>query len=305
MQIAILGLTKMGRLFAEKLLDGGHEVVIWNSSKDQLEEIRTEKAEFIVSQKLTLVHSIEEIQNILRKPRIIWSMVQAGEPTETLLNQLSQFVEAGDMVVDCGNSNYKDTERRFSDFEKRGVKFLGIGVTGGAHALEDGCCLTVGGNADGYQFIIPALDVLTSPNGAHSYFGTGGAGHFVKMVHSGIEAGMTQAIAEGIGVLRKSDYQFDTPDVVNTWQGGGIISSFLLDMAMDALIKDSGLSQFDGRIGTSASAKWALEQAKATNVPAPATEKSLEFSEKSQFDKTVQDTTVAKIIQAMKKEIGG
>jgi len=305
MQITILGLSKTGKLISERLLTDGHELIVWNSSNDALEEIRTEKAEFIVSQKLTLIHSIDEIRNISRKPRVLWSMLPSGEPTETMITQLNQFVEAGDIVADCSDSNFKDTERRSSEFEKRGIKFLGIGVAGGSHALEDGCCLMVGGNADAYQYVVPALESLSKPNGAYTYFGSGGAGHFVKMVHSGIESGMTQAIAEGIGILRKSDYQFDVPDVANTWQGGSIASSFLLDMVIDGLIKDPGLSQFDGRSGVSDLAKWALEQAKESNTPVPVTERAVEFSAKSEYDKTVQETTVAKIIQAMKKEIGG
>ncbi len=304
MQLAILGLSKTGKLIAEKLLADGHELVIWNNSKDALEEIRTEKAEFIVNQKLILVHSIEEMQNILRKPKVMWSMQVPGEPTESLLLQLNQFTDAGDIVIDGGNSNFKDTQRRFDEFEKKGVKFLGIGIEGGVNALENGCCLMVGGNPDAYQYIVPILESLAKPNGIHTYFGSGGSGHFVNMVHSAIEAGMMQAIAEGIGILRKSDYQLDPAEAANTWQGGAIVSSFLLDMAIDAMVKDPNLSQFDGRIHSSSLTKWAQERAKETSVPTPVTEKSLEFAEKSQYDKAIADTTVAKIVQAIKKEMG-
>ena len=305
MQVAILGLSNTGKLMAEKLLADGHELVVWNSSKEELEEIRTEKAEFIVNQKLKLVHSIEESQNLLRKPRVLWSMLPSGEPTETLMLQINQFVEAGDIVVDCANSNFKDTERRFNEFEKRGVKFLGIGVAGGVHALENGYCLMVGGNSDAYQYLVPVLESLAKPNGDHTYFGSGGAGHFVNMVHSGIESGMVQAIAEGLGILRKSNYQIDPTDAASNWQGGGIISSFLLDIATDALIKDPTLSQLDGRIDTASTEKWAIEEAKATNVPVPVTAQSVDFREKSQYDKAIQDTFVAKIIQAMRNEWRG
>lgn len=304
MQVAILGLSTTGKLVTDKLLTDGHELVVWNSSKEELEQIRTEKAEFIVSQKLIIVHTLEETRNILRKPRVLWSMQAPGEPTETLLTQISQFAESADTVVDGSNSNFKDTDRRFGEFQKRGVKFLGVGIAGGVHALENGCCLMVGGDSDAYQYLSPVLESLAKPNGVHSFFGTGGAGHFVQMVHCGIEASMEQAIAEGMALLQKSDYQLDPTEAANTWQGGGIISSFLLDMAMDALIKDPSLSQFDGRIFASSLAKFALDQAKASNVPSPVLEKALEISEKSQYDKAVSETTVAKIVQAMKKEVG-
>jgi len=305
MQLAILGLSKTGKLIVEKLLADGHEVIVWDRSKDEVETIRIEKAEFIVNQKLTIIHTLEELQNFVRKPRVIWSMMPSGEPTETVLQQLGQFAEAGDIIIDGGDSNFKDTDRRFDDFEKRGIKFLGIGIAGGVHALENGCCLMIGGNGDAYQYLIPVFDSLNKPNGAYTYFGTGGAGHFVNMVHAGIEYGMTQAIAEGMGILAKSDYQFDLGDVADTWQGGSIISSFLLDMVIDGISRDPDLSQFDGVMSATSEGKWDVEEAKTTYVPVPVTEQALSFREKSSYDKAVQETFVAKVIQAMLKEFRG
>ncbi|HSW47993.1 MAG TPA: NAD(P)-binding domain-containing protein [Candidatus Saccharimonadales bacterium] len=305
MQVAILGLSDAGKIMLSKLLDAGHEVVVWNNSKEELEQIRTEKAEFIVNQKLTIVHSIDEAQNILRKPRVLCSMQEAGEPTETMLLQLNQFTEAGDVVIDGSNSNYKDTERRFEEFDKRDVKFLGIGLTGGVSAGENGFCLMIGGDPDAYQYLSPIFETLAMPNGAHSYFGSGGAGHFVNMVHSAVEEGMLQVVAEGMGILRKSDYQLDSAYVANTWQDGAIVSSFIVDMAIDALIKDPNLSEFDGRIIAPKLAKLAREQAKETSVLIPAITQSLDFSEKSQYDNAIAQTFTAKLIQAMKREIDG
>lgn len=303
MQVSVLGLSEIGKAIVQKLLEGGHEVVVWDESRPILDAIRVEKAEYIVSQKLTIAHTIEEQQNLLRKPRVVLSMLPAGEPTETILNRLSQFVESGDILLDAAASNFKDTNRRFDDFEKKGVKFLGIGITGGRHALENGFCLMVGGNNEAYTYVVPLLDAMAKPNGIHTYFGTGGAGHFVQMVHNGIEYGMLQAIGEGMGILSKSDYQLNLQDAVNTWQEGGIVSSFLLDMTIDALSRDPALSQFNGMLEVPADIKWNIEQAKLVQVPTPATEQSLAFGEKSQYDKLVQDSFVAKIIQAMKKEI--
>lgn len=305
MQVAVLGLTNNGKLIVEKLLASGHEIVVWDRSKELLDAIRIEKAEFIVSQKLNIVHSLDEMQNFLRKPRIIWSLQQVGEPTETTLSQLHQYVESGDVVIDGATTNFKDTNRHSGDFENKGVKFLGIGIAGGVHALESGACLMVGGNAEAYQYIAPILDNLASPDGVHNYFGIGGAGHFVKMVHDGIEYGMIQAISEGLGVLSKSEYKLDIGEVADTWQDGAIVSSFLLDMVIDASVKDPSFSQFDGNIPSDPSVKWTIDQAKLSNLPVPAIEQSFEFRTKSSYDKLVQDTIIAKIVQAMKREIDG
>ena len=303
MQVSVLGLSQIGKIVVQKFLEDGHEVVVWDESRPALEAIRIEKAEFIISQKLTIAHTLEEQQNILRKPRVLLSMLPVGEPTETMLTRLSQFVELGDIILDGSASNFNDTNRRFDNFEKKGIKFLGIGMIGGRHAQENGFSLMVGGNNEGYNYVIPLLDSLSKPNGIHTYFGRGGAGHFVQMVHNGIEHGMLQVIGEGMGILSKSDYQIKLSEAVNTWQEGGIVSSFLLDMTIDALTKDPNLVQFNGMIDVSADAKWNIEQAKSTNIPTPAIEQSLAFSEKSQYDKQVQDSFVAKMIQAMKKEI--
>lgn len=305
MQVAILGLSEMGRVIVDKLLTDGHEVVAWNRSKEELESIRIEKAEFIVSQKLTIIHTIEELQSALRKPRVIWSMQPAGEATETVLSQVSVLVEPGDVLIDGANSNFRDTQRHFDENEGKGIKFLGIGIAGGVNGLSNGLSLMIGGNGEAYQYLTPLFNSLVTPNGIHTYFGTGGAGHFVKMVHNGIEYGMLQAIAEGLGVLRKSSYQVNLPNAINTWQEGAIISSFLLDMANDVLQKDPALSQFDGRIDSTGLGKLTVEQAKESVTPLPSIEQAVEFRARSQYDKAVQDTFVAKLVQAIRHEWGG
>jgi 6-phosphogluconate dehydrogenase len=305
MQVAVLGLTKNGRLIVEKLLSENHDVIVWDRAKEPLEAIRTEKAEFIVNQKLIIVHTLEELQNFLRKPRIIWCMQETGEPTETTLSQINQFTESGDVVIDGGDTYFKDTNRHFEDFEKKGVRFLGIGIAGGVHAYENGACLMIGGDQDGYQYIIPLLDAVTDPEGTYTYFGTGGAGHFVKMVHDGVEYGMTQAISEGIGLLSRSEYSLNIQDVVDTWQEGGITSSFLLDMVTGASVKDPGFSQNDGQTSVEPTAKWMVDLAKANSLPISVTEQAVQFRDKSKYDKAVQETTVAKVVKAIKKEIGG
>src|SRR6185437_13202121 len=171
MQIAILGMGKMGRNIAEKLMLEGHKVVIWNRSREILEQMRIEKASFIVEQKLQIVHQLDELRSTLSKPRIIWLMLPAGDTTEEVLGLLLEaVVEAGDIVIDGGNSFYKDTQKRYGNFEARGVKFLGIGVSGGIYGFKNGYPMMVGGNKSGYDYMSVILDSLAKPNGGHTFF---------------------------------------------------------------------------------------------------------------------------------------
>jgi 6-phosphogluconate dehydrogenase len=306
MQIAILGMGKMGRNIAEKLMIEGHEVVIWNRSREILDKLRVEKASYIVGQKLQIVHMLEELRNTLAKPRVIWLMLPAGEVTQDVLDQLQNgVVDLGDIVIDGGNAFYEDTQKRFKAFEARKIKYLGIGVSGGLHGFENGYPLMVGGTQAAYDYITVILDSLAKPNGGHTYFGEGGAGHFVKMVHNGIEYGMMQAIAEGFGVLSKSDYHLNLVDVGNNWQRGSIIASYLVYETISALIKDQSLSQFDGYIDAKGEGEWTVQTAKKLNVPVPVIEKALEFRKKSQYDKAIQETFVAKMVAALRHEFGG
>ncbi len=305
MQIAILGLGKMGKNIAEKLMTDGHQVVVWNRSPQALDQLRIEHAEFIVRQQLVLMHSLEEVVNTTLKPRVVWSMVPAGDATEEIMKQLDTVVGSGDILIDGGNAHFKDTERRYAYFKAKEVRFLGIGVSGGIHGRENGFSMMVGGDQSAYEYITPLLDSLAKPSGIHTYFGSGGAGHFVKMVHNGIEYGMMQAIAEGFGVLEKSSYELDLSSVVTTYQEGSIISAFLLDMVSDALTKDPTLSHTEGLIGTNGEAKWTVEVGKEQNIPVDVIEKSLDFRNRSQYDKAIQETFVAKMVQAMRHEFGG
>jgi 6-phosphogluconate dehydrogenase len=307
MQVGILGLGKMGRNLAVKLMQEGHKVVVWNRSRDVLDQMRQEQTAYIVSGQLSLAHTIDELRDSLQKPRIIWAMLPAGDATENAMTQLldAQVVEQGDVVIDGGNAFYKDTERRSQLFEQKQIKYLGIGVSGGIVGLTNGYPLMAGGNQSGYEYIKPVLDSLAKPNGTHTYFGTGGAGHFVKMVHNGVEYGMMQAIAEGFAVLARSEYKPNLANVGNNWQHGSIVSSFLVGMAVQAMSKDPNLDQFDGFIDAKGEGKWTIETAKEEHVPTPVMEAALEFRNKSQYDKGVQETYVAKLVAALRHEFGG
>jgi 6-phosphogluconate dehydrogenase len=305
MQIGLLGLGKMGRNIVDKLIEGNHSVVVWNRSPQILDQLRAEKSDAIIKGNLVITHSIDELKNTLRAPRIVWTMLPAGEPTATVLNQLKELLEKGDIVIDGGNAHYTDTEQRATEFATKEIKFLGIGVSGGLFGLTNGYPLMAGGDKDAYDYVTPLLNSLARPYGVHTYFGPGGAGHFVKMVHNGIEYGMMQALAEGFGVLAKSDRNFDLAAVAKNWQGGSIVASFLLDMASNALAKDASLSEYDGYINATGEAEWTIAEAKALKVQVPVIEQAFEFRKKSQYDNTIRGTYVAKMVAALRHEFGG
>src|ERR1035437_9793859 len=233
MKIGILGLGKMGSRIAIKLHHEKHEVFVWNRTPKEILGVQS-------------VKTIKELVSKLSKPRIFWIMLPSGEPTQTAIDELSKYLQKGDIVVDGGNANFKDTEARFRKFKKIGIEFLGIGVSGGIIAAKNGYPLMVGGSRKAYLKIKPILDSLSIPNGGHAYFGEGGAGHFVKMVHNAIEYGYMQSISEGFAVLEKSNYKFDLERIANLYRKNTLISGFMMDRAAEVLQKDPKLENLTG-----------------------------------------------------------
>ena len=308
MRLGLIGLGKMGSRIVLKLLKEGHTVVVWNRSSKASEELelKVQNAKFkITSQKLKISKTIGELVGSLEKPRVVWLMLPAGKATQTVFDEVSRFVEKEDIVIDGGNAYYKDTEDRYRKLKKIGVRFLGIGVSGGILAAKNGYPLMVGGDKSAYQHILPILSSLAKPNGGHAYFGEGGAGHFVKMVHNGIEYGMMQSLGEGFGVLQKSAYRLDLLEVSKLWQKGTIVSGFLLDRVFDALGNDPTLSKIKGYIEESGEAKWTVEEAKKQGVPIEIIEKSLAFRRQSQKDPVIQDSFAAKLVASLRNAFGG
>lgn len=301
MQIGFIGLGKMGSRMVQKLLNGGHEVVVWNRSEIPLREFQSK----VTSERLQVANGIKDLVSKLEKPRIIWLMLTAGEATESVLTELAKYVESEDIVIDGGNAHFKDTQRRYETFQMDTISYLGIGVSGGVLAVDNGYPLMVGGTKSAYDHITPLLDTLSNPHGGHTYFGEGGAGHFVKMVHNGIEYGMMQSIAEGFGVLDKGAYTLDLVEVAKLWQKGTIISSFLIDRAKDALEKDPELSQISGIVDASGEGEWTVQQGKESGVPVENIEQSLVFRKRSQVEKEVSETFAAKMVAALRHEFGG
>lgn len=304
MRVGFIGLGKMGSRMVLKLLGAGHEVVVWNRSIETIENFKLQITNAQLD-RIQFAQTIEELVQILESPRIIWSMLPAGEATENALAEVGKFTQANDIVIDGGNAHFSDTQRRFEQFQKKGIKFLGIGVSGGVHAFENGFTLMAGGDKAAFERISPLLETFAQPRADFAYLGTGGAGHFAKMVHNAIEYGMMQAIGEGFGILEKAPYAFNLLQAAKIYQKGSIISSFLIDRTVDALSKDERLSRTTGIVDATGEAKWAIEQAKKEGVDVEITEKSLEFRKKSQTVKKVQESFAAKLVAALRHEFGG
>lgn len=300
MQIGFIGLGKMGGRMARKLLKEGHDVRVWNRSEEPVKELQSQFPN-VVS-----FATVEELIKSLPKPRVVWSMLPAGDATEDMLTEIAKHVEKDDIVIDGANEKYIETERHYQEFTKKGIRFLGIGVSGGIVAVTDGYPQMVGGDKSAYDYITPILDSLAKPHGGHEYFGTGGAGHFVKMVHNGIEYPIMQAIGEGFGVLENSSYNFDLVKVAKLYQKGTLVSGFMMDRTVEALENDAHLESIQGTIGSaSGETVWTIEEAKKNNLPIESIEQSRDFRVRSETEKEIQDSFAAKMVGALRIAFGG
>lgn len=316
MILGFIGLGKMGSRMASKLLADGHELVVWNRSSAPIQELkfRIQNSKLKIKiQNLKVANSIQDLISELPSPRVIWLMVpahstgsgQAGNPTEEILREVLKYVEKEDIVIDGGNAHFKDTERRYQNFRKKEIRFLGIGVSGGIIAAKTGYPMMVGGDKSAYEYVNPILDSLAKPSGGHDYFGEGGAGHFIKMIHNGIEYGIMQSLGEGFEVLEKAPYEFDLLKVAKLWQKGTLVSGFMLERVVEALSKNPSLSNVSGFIESSGEADWTVDQAKEENVPVEIIERSLDYRKRSRSDPKIQNSFTAKMISALRNAFGG
>ena len=292
----------MGSNMVTKLLSEGHEVVVWNRSKEKVDSLLSDKKP---DWKVSAVATVEELVESLDPPRIIWLMLPAGEATQEILDEVEKYVAGGDIVIDGGNAHYPDTQKRWEHFSQKGIKFLGIGVSGGVIAAVEGYPLMAGGDRSAYDEIEPILDSLAKPKGGHQYFGQGGAGHFVKMVHNGIEYGVMQSIGEGFGVLEKSPYKLDLLKVARLYQKNTLNAGFMMQRTIETLEKDPKLETIEGYIDSSGEGEWTIEEAKKLDVPVLIIEESLKFRQKSQKDKKVSSTFAARMVAALRNAFGG
>ncbi|MEK7581564.1 MAG: NADP-dependent phosphogluconate dehydrogenase [Patescibacteria group bacterium] len=306
MKLGFIGLGKMGNRMVSKLLEEGHEVVVWNRTKEKIIDFRSQILDKDQLAKLFVAESVNDLVGKLDKPRIVWSMLPAGEATEKILKQVQDDVEAGDIAVDGGNSRFSDTDKRHESFKKKGVRFLGIGVSGGLIARESGYPMMVGGDKSAYHEIKPILESLAKPSGGYEYFGEGGAGHYVKMVHNAIEYGYMQSIGEGFGVLEKSPYNLDLLAVANLYDKGSLVSGFMMERAIEVLGQDPNLSKIEGVIGkASGETVWAVEEAKKKGLPIEIIERSLEIRRESETSEKIRKSFAARMVAALRNAFGG
>lgn len=304
MQIGFIGLGKMGSRMVTKLVADGFEVHVWNRSPEPLREFEDTPSANSGQVKVKIADSIGSLVSQLESPKVIWIMV-SHQGVEEILNELKKYLVKGDIIIDGGNSNYKDTDRRFEEFEKAGINFLGIGTSGGIIAIENGYPFMVGGSFGGYKKITPILDSLSKPNGGHEYFGKGGAGHFIKMIHNGVEYGMMQSIGEGFEILERSGYKLDLTKVASLWQKGTIVSGFLTDRAAEMLKLDPKLDAFAGVISRSGEGDWTIEAAKEEGVSAPSIQVAVDYRMESEGNENVQNSFTARMINALRMAFGG
>lgn len=297
MKVGFIGLGKMGSRMVGKLVTSGHEVSVWNRSPEASITLKKEYPTIEVAD------DVEGLAKSLKPPRIIWMMI-THTAVDEVLTEIKKHVVSRDVVIDAGNSNYKETDRRFKEFESEGISYLGIGTSGGILAAENGFPFMVGGSKKGYELIRPILETLSMPSGGHEYFGKGGAGHFVKMVHNGIEYGQMQALAEGFEVMEKSDYNLDLKKVAALYQKGTLVSGFLLDRLTSALEKDE-YEGFVGEVDASGEADWTVETAREEGVDVKIIEESLNYRKRSKTNEKIKKSTTAKLLSALRLEFGG
>ncbi|MBC6936583.1 MAG: decarboxylating 6-phosphogluconate dehydrogenase [Chloroflexi bacterium] len=295
MKLAMIGLGKMGGNMTRRLLKGGHQVVVFDP--------RPEAVETAARQGAAASASIAELVGKLEAPRAVWLMVPAGDITENAVTEVAAHLEPGDVVIDGGNSNYKDSIRRGALLEQQGIHFVDVGTSGGIWGLTEGYSMMVGGTETAVRHIRPALETLApAPDRGWGHVGPTGSGHFVKMVHNGIEYGLMQAYAEGFEILRaKEDFALDVHQIAEIWRFGSVVRSWLLDLAANALAEDADLSGIKGWVADSGEGRWTVFEAIDQDVPAPVITLSLMM----RFASRQPDSYAAKLLAALRNQFGG
>ena len=293
MRLAMIGLGRMGGNMVRRLLQGGHELVVYDRSSDAVEAH--------AARGVTRAKDLADLARQLPPRRIVWVMVPAGEPVESTIDELVPHLARGDIVIDGGNSNFRDTLRRAQALEARGIEFLDAGTSGGVHGLANGYCLMIGASPSAFQHCEPLFRTLAPPEG-YAHVGPPGAGHYVKMVHNGIEYGMLQAYAEGYEILHASrDFELDLGRIAKLWNNGSVVRSWLNELAERALSRDGELAGIRGYVEDSGEGRWTVEEAMRLDVPAPVITMSL----LARFRSRQEESFGAKVIAALRREFGG
>ncbi len=294
MRIGLIGLGRMGMNMARRLLGGGHEVLVYNRTPKKTEEMARQGA--------IPVFELAHFKEKLLPPRVLWLMLPAGSATDEHIQRLSALLEEGDLLIDGGNSYYKDSVRRFQALGSLGIRFLDVGVSGGIWGLERGYCLMAGGTYEDFKAVEPLFKTLAA-EGGYLYCGRAGAGHFVKMIHNGIEYAMMQAYGEGFHLLENSPYGegLDYADLARLWNRGSVIRSWLLELAETVFSEDARLKGILGYVEDSGEGRWTVQEAVESAVPAPVITLSL----MNRFRSRDADSFSDKLVAALRKAFGG
>jgi 6-phosphogluconate dehydrogenase len=283
-QLGMIGLGRMGGNMTIRLTERGHDVKTF----DRHSETRT-------------ATSLEELRDQLESPRSFWLMIPAGAPTEETFQSLLELADAGDAIIDGGNSNFHDSQRRHAEAQAKGIHFVDAGVSGGVWGLRNGYCLMVGGDDEPVQRLKPIFTDL-APEDGYAHVGASGAGHFTKMVHNGIEYGLMQAYAEGFEVMAKSEFELDLNEIAGIWRYGSVVRSWLLELLHDALEKGGNdLPHIKGYVEDSGEGRWTIQEAIAEDVPVPTITAALY----ARFASRIDESYAAKITAALRNEFGG
>lgn len=292
MHIGFIGLGKMGFNLVGNLVRHGHTVVGYDINETLVEAVKTQGAQG--------VSTLPELYAALPEKRVLWLMIPAGPLVDNVIEQLLGLMQAGDVVIDGGNSHYQDSVRRHAYLKEKGIGFLDCGTSGGISGALNGACTMVGGDADVIEPLHGVFNDISVENG-YLYTGPAGSGHFTKMVHNGIEYGMMQSIAEGFEVLEKSQFPFDFEAVARMWGHGSVIRGWLMELTENAFRKDARLDEIQGKMFSSGEGKWTLETALDLGVPTPVIAMSLIMRYRS----LQEDTFTGKVVAALRNEFGG
>ena len=292
MQIGLIGLGKMGANLARNLQRKGFEVIAYDINTSLYKQLQQEQ--------IRTASTVKDLVQQLKERRLIWLMVPAGNVVDETLSMLVPLLQANDVIIDGGNSNYKDSVRRAQELSTKQIEFLDCGTSGGVQGALEGICAMIGGNKETFRFAEPVFRAISVPEG-FLYCGESGSGHFTKMVHNGIEYGMMQAIAEGFELMESSEYKFDHRAVARMWNHGSVIRGWLMELTENAFSKDARLDGIKGVMHSSGEGKWMVETALEKNVPVPVIALSVLMRYRSQQS----DTFSGKVVAALRFEFGG
>jgi len=293
MKLGMIGLGRMGGNMTERLMKGGHEVVVFDRSPEAV-------ARYVAMGSKGATDAGDMVAK-LAAPRIVWIMVPAGKPVDDTIAALVPGMSSGDVIIDGGNSNFHDTMRRAAALREKGIEFVDSGTSGGIWGLANGYCLMIGGSPQAFSLCEPIFRTLAPADG-YAHMGASGSGHYVKMIHNGVEYGMLQAYAEGYEILHASkDFDLDLKKIASVWNHGSVVRSWINELAEAAFNKDAGLEALKGFVADSGEGRWTVQEAVDLDVPAPVITLSLLMRLRSRQD----DSFSAKVIAALRNEFGG